>query len=155
MDQANTRRKQRSNRQYLFSVKRRKREREERNVKYTSLTSFCTRHSRIACRYPGRRSKACPPRRIAGFPRNLDEALVETEVVSDGVHPAGIALAVVWVRSRDPVVDFGERESILGRTVNGLANHSGVRIIRLCVDWRARRKALRRRLGRRWTRRRN
>ena len=53
------------------------------------------------------------PRRavLAG---HLDEAVVETEVVSDGILPRGPALAVVGELLDDVVADLAQREHLVG-----------------------------------------
>ena len=46
--------------------------------------------------------------RIILWPLLLDEALVETEVVSDAVLPAGVVSPVVREGVRNPLVDLGQ-----------------------------------------------
>lgn len=69
---------------------------------------------------------------LSSLCRQLHEALVQREVVSDRVSPSLIlSIPVVWKMLRDEIVDAVERESLLGRALDGHGNQSHVRIGRL------------------------
>ena len=74
--------------------------------------------------------------------RHLDEALVETEVVTYRVLPALLVLAVVGKVGHDKLVDAVERELLVGAVADGHHDERVVAVRRLV----ARRVLLLRRL---------
>lgn len=67
----------------------------------------------------------------AGFPRHLDEAVVEGEVVADAVLPLARAVAVEGEALGDEAVDAAQREPPLGRLPDGHGDERDVAVGRL------------------------
>ena len=68
-----------------------------------------------------------------GMPGNLDEAVVEAEIVSEGVLPTGGVVLVVGKVVHDELVDFGERKHFLSGMVDRHRCQGDVRVWRLAV----------------------
>ena len=66
--------------------------------------------------------------RGAVFARDLYEAVVEAEVVPDGVLPRGPALAVVGELLDDVIADLPQREHLVGRLGDGHCDQGNVRV---------------------------
>ncbi len=64
--------------------------------------------------------------RVVVVARDLDEALVEAQVVSDGVLPALPVFSVVWEVAHDELIDAVEGEPPLGTLADG---HHDKRVI--------------------------
>ena len=64
----------------------------------------------------------------AALPRHLDEALVEGEVVADGVLPALLVLLVVGELVDDELVDAAEGQPLLARLLDGHGDESHVAV---------------------------
>ena len=78
----------------------------------------------------------CPVGAFAGAvgaPRDLDEAVVEAEIVSQGVLPPLRVLAVVGEVVHDELVDVGERQHLFGRVPQRHGRQGDVRVGRLLV----------------------
>ena len=71
--------------------------------------------------------------RAVGAARDLDEAVVEAEVVAEGVLPALRVLLVVGEVLHDEVVDVGEGQHALGRVPQRHGRQRDVRVRRLLV----------------------
>ena len=57
-----------------------------------------------------------PPAALAwhvGLTLNLDETLVETEIVSNGVLPTAVATLEVGMNAADPQVDFRQTQALI------------------------------------------
>lgn len=66
---------------------------------------------------------------VAAVPRHLDEALVEAEVVTDGVLPARLVLVGVELEvGSDVSVDLGERCALHVRVLDGHGDERHVRV---------------------------
>ena len=74
--------------------------------------------------------------RPGGMPRYLDEAVVEAEVVPEGVLPALGVVPVVREPLHDELVDLGEGQHPLRRVVDGHCGQRNVRVRRLRVPIR-------------------
>ena len=74
----------------------------------------------------------------ASLPGDFDEALVEAEVVPDGVLPALLVPLVEGEPRRDVLVDLREGGPLVGGVLDGHRDEGDVRVGRL----RARRRAL-------------
>lgn len=61
-------------------------------------------------------------------PRDFDEAVIEGEVVAQGVLPALSVLAVVRKAFHDELVDVAQREHFLSRVLDGHCCQRDVRI---------------------------
>ena len=75
-----------------------------------------------------------PVAALAGLlviPGDLDEALVEAEVVPDGVLPALLVVPVVGEPVHDELVDAVERGLLVGRVLDGHGDERDVRVGRL------------------------
>ena len=78
----------------------------------------------------------CPEAALAGLvgpPRDLDEAVVEGEVVSEAVLPTLRVLAVVGEALHDELVDVAQRQHLLGRVLDGHRGQRDVGVGRLLV----------------------
>ena len=71
-----------------------------------------------------------------GVPGHLDEAVVETQVVPEGVLPALCVVPVVREPLHDELVDLGEWQHPLWRVVDGHRRQRDVRVRRLRVPVR-------------------
>jgi hypothetical protein len=74
-----------------------------------------------------------PPSTFArdiGLSLHLDEALVQRQVVSDGVLPTSIAPLEEGMDSRDPIVDLCQAQALVRRGENSLTDESSVRHVR-------------------------
>lgn len=69
--------------------------------------------------------------RVARLPWHLDEAIVEAEVVSDGVLPGGELGLVVREPGHDEVTDLTQSHSLLVRLQDGHGDEGDVRVRRL------------------------
>ena len=74
--------------------------------------------------------------RPGGMPGHLDEAVVEAEVVPQGVLPALRVVPVVREALHDELVDLGEGQHPLRRVVDGHRGQRNVRVRRLRVPVR-------------------
>lgn len=73
----------------------------------------------------------CPVAAFARFfvvARHFDEALVQTEIVSDGILPALLVISVVRIFVHDVLIDVAERNFAVGRRIDGHCNQCNVRI---------------------------
>jgi hypothetical protein len=59
---------------------------------------------------------------------NLDKVLVEAQVVTNAVLPAGIVGVVEGIVVADPPVNLGEGEALVGRSKDGHSNQLGVAV---------------------------
>ena len=62
---------------------------------------------------------------------HLDETVVETQVVADGILPALLVVPVVGELVHDELVDAVERDLLVGRVLDGHGDERDVRIGRL------------------------
>ena len=69
--------------------------------------------------------------RVARLPRHLDETVVETEVVADGVLPLRELLLVVGEPRPDEVADATQGEPLVGRLEDGHGDEGDVGVGRL------------------------
>lgn len=69
--------------------------------------------------------------RIPRLPRDLDEAIVEGEVVSDGVLPGGELFSVVGELVADEVADAAQRQLLLRALQDGHGDEGDVGVRRL------------------------
>lgn len=76
----------------------------------------------------------CPVAAFARFfvvARDFDEALVQTEIVSNGILPALLVISVVRIFVHDVLIDVAQRYFAIGRRIDGHCNQCNVRIRRL------------------------
>ena len=95
-------------------------------IKISSLLAFCVlrRRSRTA-KYQNAQTW------IAWLSSDLDETVVETEIVPDGVLPSRKSVAVVRKPVDDEVTDAAQRQSLVWRLQNRHCDQRDVRIRRL------------------------
>lgn len=67
---------------------------------------------------------------VAVVSRNFLEAVVERQIVADGVLPAGLVAAVEGEVVGDVLVDLAERQTLLGRALDRHGDEGGVRVRR-------------------------
>lgn len=66
--------------------------------------------------------------RIAGLARNLDEAIVERQVVPDGVLPGGKLVVIIGEAGHDELADAAQRQLLLRRLQDRHGDESDVRV---------------------------
>ena len=69
-------------------------------------------------------------------PRNLDEAVIEAKIVSEGVLPPLCVLPVIWKPLHDKLVDLGEGQHPLGAVIEGHGGQGDVGVGGLAVTIR-------------------